>query len=229
VSAVTRRAALGALSVLALAACSDAGAAPAPTPVAARPRLHTRWTGRPDGPLPAAGDEGVPLRAVSVDGAAAPAAIRGGGLVGNLPDAPGAVYVLQQLPTRLRTIGARFGFGPGSSAGSLCLAAWTAEPATDTNCHMVLTPDRWIYSIARDHALIHLGDGPLDLPQDGTPLTVQVDLDGGPTALLSLPDGHTQTVVDPGIATIPGVVANWEFYKDAAGATDVRLYETWAA
>src|ERR1700712_2940722 len=134
---------------------------PAPVPPSPNPRLRTVWSGHPDGPLPATGDEGVPIRAV-LNGTAARPSVRGGALVGNMGDHQGAVYVVQQLPVRLRTIGARFGFDDGAASGSLCLAAWTGEPGTYTNCHMVVTPEHWTYSVTtEDRSLISLGDGPL--------------------------------------------------------------------
>lgn len=79
--------------------------------------------------------------------------------------------------------------------------------------------------------MVHLDDGPFTaaLPQDGRPLTVQVDLDGGPNAVLRLPDGQVHTVVDSRIGSIPGTVAGWEFFKNAPGAADVLIYESWAA
>jgi hypothetical protein len=243
-----RRAALG-LGVLGLgglglapvlAACAGAGSVtptamtrPGTTPPGTTPptpRVRTVWANHADGPLPGRGDEGLPLGVVLL-GATVPPAIGGRALVGNLPDAHAAAYLIQPLPGRVRSLGARFGFTPGSDNGSLCLASWIGRPPTDTNCHMVLAPDRWIFSVARGNTLSHVDDGPFAaaLPQDGSPLTVQVDLDGGPTAVLRLPDGQVRTVVDARIGSIPGSVAGWEFFRNAPGGADVLLYESWAA
>lgn len=235
---ITRRALLGTAvlgaTVPVLAACGGADPA-APTsaapPSAAGALRRTVWSVRPDGPLPATGDEGAPLRAVRIDGSPAPASVRDGALVSNLPDAPGAVYVVASLAGPVRSLGARFAFGPGSAEGSLCLAAFDrVPPPSTTNCHLVVTPERWILSVAEDGALVDLADGRFarGLAQDGTPLALQADLDG-PRAVLRLPDGQDRTVDDDRLAGAPGTVANWEFYKNAPGAAEVRLYETWAA
>ena len=234
---MSRRAALGlgGLGLLApvLAACAGSGpvtpaAVTVPTPTT--PRVRTVWADHADGPLPARGDEGLPLGLVLL-GSSVPPVVRGRALVGNLPDAHAAAYLIQPLPARVRSVGARFGFGPGTDNGSICLASWTGRPPSDTNCHLVVAPDRWIFSVAQGGALHHVDDGPFTaaLPQDGSPLTLQVELDGGPTAVVRLPDGQVRTVVDARIGSIPGSVAGWEFFKNAAGAADVLLYESWAA
>lgn len=237
-----RRAALG-LGVLGLAgmglltpvlaACagsSSVGPVAATVPAPTTPRVRTVWSNHADGPLPIRGDEGLPLEAVLL-GSTVPPTVRGRALVGNLPDDHAATYLIQPLGARVRSVGARFGFTPGSDAGSLCLATWIGRPPIDTNCHMVVTPDRWIFSVAQGNALHHVDDGPFTtpLPQDGTPLTLQVDLDGGPNAVLRLPDGGVHTVVDARIGSIPGTVAGWEFFKNDRGAADVVIYESWAA
>ncbi|RZT87899.1 hypothetical protein EV383_4831 [Pseudonocardia sediminis] len=222
-----RRALFALAGVAACGACAEAPAAPAsPSPAGAR--LHTRWDTRSDGPVPAAGDEGVPF-VVTVNGPPGPPSVRAGALEGNLPDAPGAAYVNQDLGTPLRRVGARFSFGPGEETGSLCLAAWVALPYRDTHCHLVVTPRRWIYGVIRDLTLSEVGSGTFarPLPQDETPVVVEAVLDG-PRATLHLPDGTTTSLDDPRIAAAPGSIACWEFYKYAAGAADVRLHGSWA-
>jgi hypothetical protein len=230
-----RRAALGlgGLGLLApvLAACAGSGpVTPAAVTVPSTPTVRTVWANHADGPLPDRGDEGLPLGVVLLD-SPVPPTIRGRALVGNLPDAHAAAYLVAPLSGRVRSVGARFGFTPGSDNGSICLATWTGRPPSDTNCHLVVAPDRWIFSVAQGNTLHHVDDGPFTgaLPQDGRPMTLQVDLDGGPTAVLHLPDGQVHSVVDARIGSIPGSVAGWEFFKNAPGAADVLLYESWAA
>ncbi|MEJ2866269.1 twin-arginine translocation signal domain-containing protein [Actinomycetospora sp. OC33-EN08] len=222
------------------AAAVAAGAAACSTevrsmPTAARtdqaptgPALRTDWSRHPVGPLPATGDEGVPLEVTNLGVPATPD-VRTGGAVGNL-DGAGAVYLTQPLGRPVRTIGARFALGPGDpTAASLCLATWTARPVSDTNCHFVIGATRWIFGVARGTTLTPLRNGPLDLPQDGSPHQVSIDLDGGPSVVIHLPDGTTATVTDPAVADVRGTIPGWEFFSLRPGGPVVTLVESWAS
>ncbi|MFC5063210.1 hypothetical protein [Actinomycetospora atypica] len=231
--AVGRRTALAlglAAPVALLAACAtETAPRPAPGPV----RVRTDWSRRPEGTAAAVGDEGAPVRVVLRD-APLPPVVRTGALVGQLPDAHGASYVNQDVGSTVVRIGADFAFGPGSEAGSLCLAAWTGvpyeTPAVRTHCHFVLTPARWIYGVIEDGTslrVIESGTYAAALRQDGTPCSTEAVITG-PTASLTLPDGTTRAVSDPAIRALGGSWACWEFYKDTAGAADVRLLRSWA-
>jgi hypothetical protein len=201
-------------------------------------RLHTDWTRHATGPLPAAGDEGVPF--VLRDSAAlGRPRVADGALVADLPDSHSAVYVDQPVG-RVRRLGARVGFvpGPGGRAtgdGSVCLAAWSgALPPSDPGVysapvHFVMTPDRWLYGVVTDSAVHVVAEERFatPLPVDGTPVTVEVVLDGT-RAVLTLPDGTTRRVEHPAITQLTAPVACWEFYRDAPGGAAVRLYQTWA-
>ncbi|MEJ2866253.1 hypothetical protein WCD74_00660 [Actinomycetospora sp. OC33-EN08] len=231
---LSRRAALllgGAALAGAVAGCSGGTTVP-PPPTPDVPLLrHTRWTGRPDGPLPATGDEGVPFTTLLSNTAAQPE-VRGGALVGNLPAQQSAVYLTQPLGTPVRRLGARVAFGPGSASGSVALVAWNGAPSADRvdgHLHMVFTPDRWIAGVLEGGAVreVARADYGLALPQDGTPRPVEVVVTGD-TATLHLPDGTTTAVRDPRFAAGSGVVAVWEFYKDAADSAEVTFAETWA-
>jgi hypothetical protein len=225
----SRRAVLAGLGAAALgAACG------APTSSAqAGPALHTDWTTKPDGALPAVGDEGRPF-VVTLSGPDRGPRVTGSALVADLPQANAATYLNQDLGAQVRRIGAEFAFGPGTANGSLCLAAWSGALPPPPGpiaapCHFVLTPDHWIYGVALQGRVIQLANRPYGrtLPQDGTPLRVDLTIAGG-TATCHLPDGSTRTVTDPRIASIPGTVPCWEFYRDGAGDAEVRLRRTWA-
>lgn len=230
---VGRRAALAfglAAPVAVLAAC---GTSSAPRPPAGPIRVRTDWSRRPEGDGAAVGDEGTAMRVVLRDAPLAPV-VRAGALVGQLPDAHGASYVNQTVASKVVRLGADFAYGPGSEAGSLCLAAWTGVPfqgpVVRTHCHFVITPERWIYGVIEDGTslrVIDTGGHTTSLRQDGTPYSAEA-LITGETATLALPDGTTRAVSDPAIAAIGGTWACWEFYKDAAGAADVRLLRSWA-
>lgn len=211
----------------ALAGCGSSATVPTIVPLAVPLRLYTQWTGRPDGPLPRTGDEGVALTLV-LSGSTVHPAVRGGALVGNLPDAHGAAYLLQSMPSKVLRIGATFGFGPGEWSGSIALVAFVPGQFSG-HCHVVVAPDRWIASVLDGGGLVEIGRGPLTapLPQDGTPQRVEVEF-VGPSAILSLPDSTRTRVDDPRIERLTGTVACWEFYRNAAGGADVRMYETWA-
>jgi hypothetical protein len=75
--------------------------------------------------------------------------------------------------------------------------------------------------------VIDSGKHTAPLRQDGASSTVEAVIIG-PTASLTLPDGTTKAVSDPAIGTLGGSLACWEFYKDTAGAADVRLLRSWA-
>ncbi|MCD2187709.1 hypothetical protein [Actinomycetospora soli] len=229
-----RRAALGVLALAAPAALAACGApsASALRPVSAGVRLATDWARRPDGTGAVTGDEGAPFRVVSHD--APPPVVRNGGLEAGLPDAHAATYVLADAGADVVRIGATFAVGPGSEAGSLCLATFTGipleGPAPRTRCHFVITPERWIYGLIEDPTRLTVlarGVHASPLHPDGTSYAAEVVVTGS-TASLSLPDGTTTAVSDPRIATLGGRFACWEFYKDAAGAADVRLVRSWA-
>ncbi|MDL5159148.1 hypothetical protein [Actinomycetospora termitidis] len=231
---LSRRAALvlgGAAVVGAVAGCSTGSTVTAPPPPEVPLQRHTRWTARPDGPLPATGDEGVPFTTLLSNTTAQPT-LRGGALVGNLPAAQSAVYVTQPLGAPVRRLGARIAFGPGAASGSVALVAWNGAPTVDRvdgHLHMVFTPDRWIAGVLEGGTVreVARADYGLALPQDGTPRPVEVVV-AGDTATLRLPDGTTTAVRDPRFASGSGVVAVWEFYKDAADSAEVTFAETWA-
>jgi hypothetical protein len=227
--------ALGAGAVLAggPAGCSaglpglGSSGVPAPAPPVVTPRLHSRWTGRPDGPLPATGDEGVPLTAIPTDTTARPT-LSGGVLVGNLPATHSACYLTQPLGAPVRRIGARVGFGPGDTSGSVALVAWTGTSPLSGHCHVVLTPDRWIAGVLDGGAVSEIARGPhAGMPQDGTPGTVDVTFVGD-TAVITLPDGTRTSVVDPRFGAATGRVAVWEFYRHTGSSAPVAFSETWA-
>jgi hypothetical protein len=227
--------ALGAGAVLAgLAGCASATGSPPPA-VPAVPdvpdvpmRLHTRWAGRPDGPLPARGDEGVPLTAIPTGTAALPT-LRGGALVGNLPAAHSACYLTQPLGAPVRRLGARVGFGPGETSGSVALVAWTGTAPLSGHCHVVFTPDRWIAGVLTDGTVNEVASGSYAtaMPQDGTLRAVDVTFVGD-TAVLTLPDGTRTAARDPRFAAATGRVAVWEFYRHTGESAEVAFAETWA-
>jgi hypothetical protein len=227
---MTRRRALGlgvsALPAAALAGC--AAAAPVPAPPDVPLQVRTRWSARPDGPLPARGDEGVPFALTGPD-VVPPPAVVGGALVGYLPDRHAAAYVLQTPGGALRRIGATFGFGPGTTAGALALVLWSAERPFTGPCHLALAPDRWIASTVVDTALTEIGSGTLatPIPQDGRPARVDAVLVGD-TLVITLPDGSVVGPRGRDVAGLPATTACWEFFRDDAGGADVRLYDTWA-
>jgi hypothetical protein len=226
-----RRAVLTGLGAAALAAACSAPPSRAQTgPV---PALHTDWTVKPDGPLPAAGDEGRPF-IVRLSGPDHPPRLSGGTLVADLPQANAATYLDQDLGAPVRRLGAEFAFGPGTANGSLCLAAWSGSlpPPTSSlaaHCHLVVTPDHWIYGVAVGGQLVTLANQAYSrpLPQDGSPLRAELTI-AGTTATCLLPDGSTHTVTDGRIASIPGTIPCWEFYRDAPGDAEMRLRRTWA-
>ncbi|MCD2187740.1 hypothetical protein [Actinomycetospora soli] len=232
---LSRRGALGlggAALLGVLAGCGSGAVVPTAGAVPDVPlRRHTRWAGRPDGPLPAAGDEGVPFTTL-LSNATAPPSLRGGVLVGNLPAAASAAYLTQPVGAPVRRIGARIAFGPGSTSGSAALVAWNGAPSVDRvegHLHMVFTPDRWIAGVLAGGQVreIARADYGLALPQDGTPRPVEV-ITAGDAVVLRLPDGTTTTVRDPRFASGTGTVAVWEFYRDAEDSAAVTFAETWA-
>ena len=190
-------------------------------------RLHTRWAERPDGPLPPTGDEGVPLTPIP-NGTTALPALRGGVLVGNLPATHSACYLTQPLGTPVRRIGVRFGFGPGTTSGSVALVAWTGVSPLSGHCHMVFTPKQWIASVLDEGAVEEVARGSYSpLPQDGTPRTADVAFVGD-AAILTLPDGTRTAILDPRFAHATGRVAVWEFYRHTGDSAEVSFAETWA-
>lgn len=222
--------ALGVPAVGLLAAgCSSAVADVPDTLDGVAIRLHTDWSRKPDGPIPPAGDDGVPFETV-LRGTTTPPSVSGGALVGNLPPAQSASYVNQEMRQKVRRIGATFTMTPGSDVGSLALATWTGIPFVNAHCHLVITPDHWIIGVIENaNTLRVITDGPLQpLRQDGrTPYTVDVTV-AGPTATLHLPDGTVATATDRQIERILGTVPCWEFYQGAGGAAAPRIVRSWA-
>ena len=98
------------------------------------------------------------------------------------------------------------------------------------HCHMVITPARWIAGVVTANSVVEIAseEFPAPLPQDGTPLTVDVAIQGSDVTL-ALPDGSVKQVSDLRFAAPGGVMAGWEFYKDSADSAAVRFLETWAA
>ncbi|WP_226366712.1 hypothetical protein [Pseudonocardia sp. ICBG162] len=222
---------LGAAGLAGLAVPAGCGTSGEVVPVSAPEvpvRVRTRWAGRPAGPLPAAGDEGVPFT-MSLAGTTERPSTDGRGLVGNLPDRPSAAYVMQGLPDKVHRIGARVGFGPGSAEGMLALVAWDPSAPMTAHCHFVLTPDHWVGATAGDGSLDELGRGRLsaDLPGDGSPVTFEVVVSGR-TVWVHLPDGSVTAVQGEAVERIQGSIACWEFYRNAPGGAPVTIYETWA-
>ena len=217
-----------------LGAAALATACSTPTSSAqAAPALHTDWTGKPDGPLPATGDEGLPL-VVRLSGPDHGPRVAAGALVADLPQAGAATYLNQELGAPVRRLGADFAFGPGTDDGCLCLAAWSGALPPPPGpiaapCHLVVTPDHWIYSVALQGEVIPLVNQAyaVALPQDGTPLRVELTI-AGTTATCRLPDRSIHRVTDSRIASIPGTAACWEFFRYAPGDAEVRLLRTWA-
>lgn len=228
-AALSRRRALAGLALgvpaLALATACSASEAAAGTPDV---RLHTDWTARPDGSTPDVGDDGVPFRVVR-DGAAPPPTVADGALVAALPGGVSSSSVAQEMRARVRRVGAAFAFGPGSAAGALTLAAWTAVPFVNAHCHVVLTPAQWLLGVVEEGTLRVVTQGTFraPLPQDATPATVDVVV-AGDTAVLRLPDGGSATARDPRFGTTLGTVPCWGFYSTAPGGTDARLLRSWA-
>ncbi len=226
---MSRRAVVVGLGAAALAAACS-------TPLSsaqAAPALHTDWTTKPDGPLPAVGDEGRPF-VVTLSGPNHGPRVSGHALVADLPQANAATYLNQELGAPVRRLGAEFAFGPGTANGSLCLAAWSGSLPPPTSslaapCHFVVTPDHWIYGVVVRGQLVMLANRAYarPLPQDGSPLRAELTISGR-TATCHLPDGSTRRVTDPRIASIPGTTPCWEFYRDAPGDAEMRLRRTWA-
>lgn len=226
----TRRGVLLAGGMAALAACSP-GAQPRPskTPAPDVPVvLRTTWTGKADGPLPPTGDEGRPFLVRRARTSASPT-IRDGALVGNLPEtALAAVYLLQDLGTRVNRIGARFAFVDGDDSGSLGLLA-VRTPDLSGHCHLAFAPDRWIASVLQDGEVVEITRQRYrsPVPHDGRQVTADVRF-SGETAWITAPDGSVTTVTDRRFRSPSGSVACWEFFKETPRGADVRLYETWA-
>lgn len=201
-------------------------------PAAAAPdvpiRLTTRWEDKPDGPLPAAGDEGVPIRLSLSQTTGAPT-IRDGALVGNLPARASAAYVLQDLGARVQRIGARFGFGPGGTSGSVALIAFSRASPPTAHCHMVFAPDRLIAGVVTEDGVEEITTRPYRSPvrQDGRAVEADVRFSGA-TAWVRTPDGSVTSFEDERFGAPDGVVACWEFYKNDPASADAFLYETWA-
>ncbi|NMO90384.1 hypothetical protein [Actinomycetospora sp. TBRC 11914] len=231
---MSRRRALavgGAAAVTGLAAACSAHAAtgsPVPPPPDVPLRVRTRWTARPDGPLPARGDEGVPFTLTGPD-IEPPPSVAGGALVGHLPDRHGAAYVLQTPGGGLRRIGATFGFGPGTTDGSLALVLFSPGRPFSGPCHLAIAPDRWVAGTLVDAAVTEIGSGTFatPIPQDGRPVRVDAVVVGD-ALVVRLPDGSLVGPRGPDVAALPAATACWEFFRDAAGGADVHLYDTWA-
>ncbi|WP_029430291.1 hypothetical protein [Blastococcus sp. URHD0036] len=227
----SRRAVLLAGIGVAATACTsriDGAGRPAAAPPDIPVRLTTRWDGKPDGPLPATGDEGVPI-VVALAATTAEPTVQDGALVSNLPaSSAGAAYVQQDLGRPVTRIGARFGFGPGSASGSLALIAFNRTDPPTAHCHMVFAPDRWIAGIVTEDGVVEVTTRPYRsaVPQDGSEVEADVRF-AGTTAWVTAPDGTVTTLDDPRF-TPTGAAACWEFYKNDPTAADVRLYETWA-
>jgi hypothetical protein len=227
----SRRGALALGGTLALAACTKGGVdvTSAPRPAETPIRLSTRWDAHPDGPIPAAGDDGVPITPILAGSTVNPAIVDRA-LVGNLPaDRAAAAYVTQRLGQRVERIGARFGYDPGATSGAIALLGWTGEAVLNGHCHMVITPTRWIAGVVTANSVVEVAseDFATPLPQDGRPLRVDVQF-AGSDVTLSLPDGTMKQVSDLRFAAPGGVMAGWEFYKDTAASAPVKFYETWA-
>jgi hypothetical protein len=206
-----------------------APAAPVPAPPDVPLRLHTRWTGRPDGPLPARGDEGVPITLTGPDVVPGPT-VSGGALVGHLPDRHAANYVLQSPGgAPLRRIGATFGLGPGTTAGALALVVFSATPAFTGPIHLAVSAQEWVAATLVQTALTEIGSGTLatPIPLDGRPARVDAVIVGD-ALVIDLPDGTRVGPRGADVLGLPGATACWEFFRDDAGGSDVRLYETWA-
>lgn len=202
------------------------------------PKAHTDYTGKPDGAMPSAGDEGIAMVSFRDTSAVTnPPTISGGKLIGNLPAAGGvASYVDQQLGAKVLRIGADFGFGSGDGVnGAICLAAWVAPQASistvqDTHCHFAINPTSWTFTIWQGNvnsAALASGTFATPLAQDGTNLRAEARFDGS-TVTLILPDNSIALATDSRIGSIVGTVACWEFYRYLSTGNDVLFYRTWA-
>lgn len=194
----------------------------------------------PDGVAPMTGDDGVPFIDARSNGVVLSPTGRNGALVGNLPDGRSASYLQQVMPRKVVREGAVFGFQmastPDGGNGALCLAAW-ATPITspsaqvpDAHFHFVVSPTSaglTYWSNGSPSVALFQTTFTHPLPMNGTPLRVEVVIDGS-RATVSLPDGSVRTIVNDEIGNIAGTVANWEYFKYDAGDDDVLLYRIWA-
>lgn len=136
--------------------------------------VHTGWWRKPDGSLPPAGDEGITI-VNTRSHAAFPPSLSSGARIGNLPSQQCASYVNPELGTKIRSIGAVFGFGPGSSAGAVCLAAWDKPPPhtsgqqSEAHCHFVVTPQLWVCGVVVSSQLIELDHSHFASPMSPRP------------------------------------------------------------
>lgn len=197
--------------------------------------LHTDWTRRSNGPI-GAGDESAPFVVVK-SGTVTDPTVSGGKLVCDLTSSPGAVYVNQQLPAKLKRLGTVFGIGPGAAGSALGLVAWTditmmsggSFYVPDTHCHLTIGPTSMEFGIYQNQAFVSLfGETlPVALVQDFRPYRAEVSFDND-TATISLPNGQIRKVTDSRIASINGAAACWEFYQPVATQAPLAFYQTWA-
>ncbi|MDQ3029656.1 MAG: hypothetical protein M3R09_06415 [Actinomycetota bacterium] len=198
-------------------------------------RLHTNWTRRSDGPI-GSGDEGTSF-VVAKSGTVLSPAVSDGKLVCDLTSDAGAVYCNQQLPSKVKRIGAVFGFGPGAAGSAIVLCAWTdvtmqlngAFYVPDTHCHFTISATAMNFDVWQGGTMTNLVNGalPVALVQDYRPYRVEVSFDND-TATFTLPNGLVQKVTDSRIASINGAAAGWEYYQPVAADAPMVFYQTWA-
>jgi hypothetical protein len=149
----------------------------------------------------------------------------------------GALYLQQPLSTKVRRIGATFGFGPSANTTSaaVALATWdTPSPqagATNAQIHLSMTASSATFGVVVNGSVINLANWPYFIPlaQDYTVYHAEVTLVGS-TAFVALPDGQSQSVTDSRIGSINGTTACWEFFRDANTTTaPIAFQDTWAS
>ena len=218
---------------------SSRGVIRPPASTTGAPARYTDWRIRPSGQVPSsatATDDGTPW-VISKGVGPESAVVANGRLEVSWPaSAPGAYYLQAPMASKVRRIGATFGFGPSANytSGSFCLAAWTTDGAqpgiSQAHCHIFTTVVGWLFQIVTGGMIITITQGgyAAPLPQDWSELRLEVVIEGS-TAYIYLPDGSTAIAQDSRIGTISGYSPCWEFYRDA-GTTTVPLafYEVWA-
>ena len=210
--------------------------------------LYYSADGKPDGPCPAVGDEGIPVvQSGGVGGVNDRLQILDGLL--QAPDLSGgsgdkAAHWQQALPG-VKRLGCSFKLGDtsGGQFSAVTLVTWSEfigvpyiQPP-DTGCHLSVTDESWQYGVFEDGDIDYVASGWFEtpLPTDwdpavagsGTLQRFEVVLEGD-TAFLWLPDGTTAIVVDPRIESIPREVAGYELFKYEEGGGDCAFETVWS-
>lgn len=192
------------------------------------PELWTDWTTKPDGAIPATGDEGLPITvAIGAVGTALPV-VSGGGV---LFPGTGAIYLLQTTTNsrKIRRIGATFKLtsaSVGAETFAMCAFVNTLISPQQASLHVIVTSTSWAIQCYDGTVVsMNVGNFATALAQE-VEYRMEIILIND-TLYATFPDGTVAQGTNAKVASISGIAATWEIVQGTA-ANALKILRTWA-